>query len=43
MFFEVGAPLPEGATTALPPTRAEVEKMVVVAGRYGIEIKASGV
>src|SRR5438067_13091905 len=39
MFFEVGVPLAEGATTALPPTKEEVEKMLAVAPRYGIEIK----
>ena len=40
MFFEVGARLSEGATTALPPTRAEIEKLLAVAPRYGIEIHA---
>ncbi len=39
MFFEVGMPLPEGSTTALPPTKEEIEKMLAVAPRYGIEIK----
>jgi quercetin dioxygenase-like cupin family protein len=39
MFFEVGVPLPEGSTTALPPTKEEIEKMLVIAPRYGIEIK----
>jgi len=39
MFFEVGVPLPEGSTTALPPTKEEIEKMLAVAPRYGIEIK----
>lgn len=38
MFFEVGVPLAEGATTALPPTKAEIEKLVAVAPGYGIEI-----
>src|SRR4051794_31722571 len=27
MFFEVGVPLPEGATTALPPTKGEIDKL----------------
>jgi hypothetical protein len=27
MFFEVGVPLAEGATTALPPTQDEIEKL----------------
>src|ERR1700726_2811880 len=39
MFFEFGVPLPEGSTTALPPTKEETEKLLAVAPRYGIEIK----
>jgi quercetin dioxygenase-like cupin family protein len=39
MFFEVGVALAEGATTTLPATKAEIEKMLAVAPRYGIEIK----
>ena len=39
MFFEVGVLLPEGSTTALPPTKEEIEKLLAVAPRYGIEIK----
>src|SRR5271155_4734741 len=39
MFFEFGVPLPEGATTALPPTKEESEKLLAVAPKYGIEIK----
>jgi quercetin dioxygenase-like cupin family protein len=39
MFFESGVPLPEGSTTALPPTKEEIEKLLAVAPRYGIEIK----
>ena len=42
MFFEVGVPLAEGATTALPPTREEVEKLLAVAPNYGIEIRLPG-
>lgn len=38
MFFEVGVPLAEGATTALPPTREEIEKLLKVAPDYGVEI-----
>ena len=38
MFFEVGVPLPEGATAALPPSREEIEKLLAVAPKYGIEI-----
>ena len=39
MFFEVGQPVPEGAQSAPPPTREEIEKLLSVAPRYGIEIK----
>jgi len=41
MFMEVGVPLTEGATTALPPTKEEIEKLLAVAPNYGIEIKLS--
>ncbi len=41
MFFECGVPLPDGSTVALPPTQAEIEKMVEVAPKYGIEILMS--
>jgi mannose-6-phosphate isomerase-like protein (cupin superfamily) len=39
MFFEIGASLPDGATTALPPTKEDVEKLMMVAPKYGIEIR----
>ena len=39
MFFEFGVPLAEGATTALPPTKEEIEKLLAIAPRYGIEIR----
>jgi quercetin dioxygenase-like cupin family protein len=42
MFIEVGVPLAEGATTALPPTKDEVEKLLAVAPDYGIEITRPG-
>jgi quercetin dioxygenase-like cupin family protein len=38
MFFEVGVTLPEGSTTALPPTKEEIEKLLSVAPRYGVDI-----
>jgi quercetin dioxygenase-like cupin family protein len=38
MFFEVGVPVPQGATTAPPPTKEETEKLLAVAPGYGIEI-----
>jgi hypothetical protein len=42
VFFEFGVPLAEGATTALPPTKEEVGKLLAVAPRYGIEIRPPG-
>ena len=36
MFFEFGVSLPEGATTALPPSKAEIEKLLAIAPGYGI-------
>jgi quercetin dioxygenase-like cupin family protein len=39
MFFEFGVPLADGATTALPPTNEEIEKLLAIAPRYGIEVK----
>ena len=42
MFMEVGVPLAEGATTALPPTKEEIEKLFEVAPRYGVEIRLPG-
>lgn len=39
MFFEIGEPLAEGTTTALPPTKEEIEKLIAVAPKYGVEIK----
>jgi quercetin dioxygenase-like cupin family protein len=42
MFFEVGVPLAEGATTALPPTKEEIEMLLAVAPSYGIEITVPG-
>ncbi len=39
MFFEVGVPVVQGATTAAPTTKEEIEKLLVVASRYGIEIR----
>jgi len=42
MFFEVGVPVVQGATTAAPPKKEEIEKLLAVAPRYGIEIKLPG-
>lgn len=41
MFFEVGVPLEEGAASALPPTKAEIERLLATAPKYGVEIKVS--
>jgi quercetin dioxygenase-like cupin family protein len=40
MFFEVGAPLAEGSTIALPPTEEEIKKLMNVTAKYGIEIRS---
>jgi hypothetical protein len=42
MFFEVGVPLEEGATTALPPTKDEIERLLAAAPKYGVEIRLPG-
>jgi quercetin dioxygenase-like cupin family protein len=42
MFFEVGVPVTTGATTAAPPTKEEIDKLLAVAPRYGVEIKVPG-
>ena len=39
MFFEVGVPVAQGATIASPPTKEEIEKLLEIAPRYGIEIR----
>ena len=39
MFMEIAVPLAEGATTALSPTREDVEKLLAIAPKYGIEIR----
>jgi quercetin dioxygenase-like cupin family protein len=42
MFFEFGVPLAEGATTASPTTKEEIEKLLAVAWGYGIKVLAPG-
>jgi hypothetical protein len=42
MFFETGVSLAEGATTALPPTKDEIERLLATAPKYGIEIRLPG-
>ena len=39
MFFEFGVAVPQGATTAPPPTKEEIEKLLAIAPKYGIEIR----
>jgi hypothetical protein len=43
MFFGCGVPVAEGAMTAPPPTTEEIEKLLAVAPKYGIEIKLPGI
>ena len=38
MFLEVGVPLADGATTALPPMKAEIDRLLAAAPKYGIQI-----
>jgi len=42
MFFEFGVPLLEGSTEAQPPTQEEIDKLLQIAPKYGIEIKVPG-
>ncbi len=39
MFFEVGVPVAQGATSAPPPSKTEIEKLLAVAPLYGVEIR----
>jgi quercetin dioxygenase-like cupin family protein len=42
MFLEVGVPVAQGATTAPPPTPAEIETLLAATPRYGIEMLLPG-
>ena len=42
MFFEIGVPRAQGATTAPPPTKDEIERLLAVAPGYGITILLPG-
>src|ERR1700704_3554009 len=36
MFFEIGVPVAQGATTAPPSTKEEIDRLLTVAPRYGV-------
>jgi quercetin dioxygenase-like cupin family protein len=38
IFFETGLEVPQGATTAEPPTKEQIEKLLALAPRYGVTI-----
>jgi quercetin dioxygenase-like cupin family protein len=42
MFFEAGVPVAQGATTAAPPTKEEIERLLAIASKYGIEFRLPG-
>ncbi len=39
MFFQVGVTVPNGSTTAAPPTSAEIGRLLELAPQYGVEIQ----
>src|SRR5271154_4592472 len=39
MFFEVGVPVAQGAQFAPPPTKEEIERLLSVAPKYGLEMR----
>lgn len=39
MLFECGTLLDEGSTTVIPPTQAEIDKLLQIAPRYGVDIR----
>ena len=41
-FFEVGTPLPDGATTGLPPTKEQIERLMAIAPKYGVHFLPPG-
>ncbi len=42
MFFEFGLLVPQGTTTAAPPTEEEIAKLLELAPGYGIEVLERG-
>jgi len=39
MFFEAGVPVAQGATSATPPTKEEMERLPAIARKYGLDIR----
>src|SRR5690348_6160154 len=39
MFFEVGQPMTAGDTSAPPPRKEDIEKLVAIAPKYGLQIR----
>jgi hypothetical protein len=39
MFFEIGVELPEGSTAVPPPSKDEVDKLLAISSKFGIEIR----
>lgn len=39
MFFEFGMPRAKGSTSAVPPTRDQIEKLLAIAPKNGSEIR----
>src|SRR5258705_6839673 len=39
MFFEVGTPMQQGSTATPPPTKEDIDKLLAVAPKFGIEIR----
>jgi quercetin dioxygenase-like cupin family protein len=38
MFFEIGVPLEPGATTSPPPSQEQIDKLIRISTRYGVEL-----
>jgi quercetin dioxygenase-like cupin family protein len=39
LFLEFGVPVAQGTTTAPPPNQAEIERFLIIAPKYGIEVR----
>lgn len=42
MFFEIGTSVEAGSTSAPPPAKGEIEKLIEIAPKYGIELLLPG-